>query len=490
MTNDLRPLWPHQDRALLELRASLASGKRRPMLQAPTGFGKTLTAAHIIARALGKGKRIAFTVPALSLIDQTVEALEAEGIDTLGVLQGIHPRTDREQPVQVCSVQTLARRRRLDVDLILVDEAHQHHREIYRWMADCPDTPFIGLSATPWARGVGKYYDDLIIAATTRDLIRDGYLSDFRAYAPSEPDLAGVRTVADDFHEGELGEAMDRTVITADIVETWIKRADNRATFVFCVNRRHAQHVADRFVEVGVACEYMDGETSREDREAVFRRFRSAETQVICNVGVLTTGVDLDVRCIVDARPTKSRILFVQTIGRGLRSAPGKDKLLILDHAGNHLRLGTVRDIHQTSLDAGQETAAERKQREQSEPRPKLCEACKAIVPATVKVCPACGASMLAVSMVDVVDDELVELGSRLSGKREIPDWQRRRFYSELLGLTEERGYSPGWAAHKFREKFAHWPKGYDRVAMEPSVAVRNWVRSRQIANAKGRAHG
>jgi superfamily II DNA or RNA helicase len=151
MTNDLRRLWPHQDRALLELRASLASGKRRPMLQAPTGFGKTLTAAHIIARALGKGKRIAFTVPALSLIDQTVEALEAEGIDALGVLQGIHPRTDREQPVQVCSVQTLARRRRLDVDLILVDEAHQHHREIYRWMADCPDTPFIGLSATPWA---------------------------------------------------------------------------------------------------------------------------------------------------------------------------------------------------------------------------------------------------------------------------------------------------------------------------------------------------
>ena len=101
-----------------------------------------------------------------------------------------------------------------------------------------------------------------------------------------------------------------------------------------------------------------------------FARFRAGATTVIVNVGVLTTGVDLDVRCIVDAKPTKSRILFVQTIGRGLRTAEGKDKLLILDHAGNHLRLGTVRDIGQNFLDAGEENAAQRKQREQSEPRP------------------------------------------------------------------------------------------------------------------------
>ena len=108
----LRPLRPHQERALEALRGSLATGKRRPMLQAPTGFGKTLTAARIIQRALDKGKRVAFVVPALSLIDQTVAAFEAEGIRSIGVMQGIHDRTDRDQPVQVCSVQTLARRKR------------------------------------------------------------------------------------------------------------------------------------------------------------------------------------------------------------------------------------------------------------------------------------------------------------------------------------------------------------------------------------------
>jgi DNA repair protein RadD len=284
---------------------------------------------------------------------------------------------------------------------------------------------------------------------------------------------------------------MDRMAITGDIVDEWLRRAENRPTFVFCVNRRHSQHVAERFADVGVAAEYMDGATPREDRKAVFERFQSGDTQVICNVGVLTTGIDLDVRCIVDAKPTKSRILFVQTIGRGLRTAPGKEKLLILDHAGNHLRLGTVRDIGRTFLDDGKENTAERKRREQSEPRPRLCAACKAVLPLAAKVCPACGEPVRALTTVKVVRGDLIELGARQSGRREVLEWGRRRFYSELLGLAEEREYSQGWAAHQFKQKFSHWPNGYDRVAMEPSVSTRNWVKSRQIAFAKARrAHG
>jgi DNA repair protein RadD len=96
---------------------------------------------------------------------------------------------------------------------------------------------------------------------------------------------------------------------------------------------------------------------------------------------VLTTGFDADVRCIIDAQPTKSRILFIQKIGRGLRTAPGKDKLLILDHAGNCLRLGLPTDIHQDHLDDGQERQNANQRRERGEPLPKLCEGCKAVVP-------------------------------------------------------------------------------------------------------------
>ena len=153
----LRPLRPHQAARPRGAAQSLLSGRRRPMLQAPTGFGKTLMAAHIIRRALDKGKRVAFVVPALSLIDQTVAAFEAEGIHAIGVMQGIHPRTDREQPVQVCSRPdgraAEAARRSISSS---IDEAHQHHREIYRWMADCPQTPVHRLVGDAMGRGPGQ----------------------------------------------------------------------------------------------------------------------------------------------------------------------------------------------------------------------------------------------------------------------------------------------------------------------------------------------
>ena len=486
----LRPLRTHQERALESLRASLASGHRRPMLQAPTGAGKTLTAAHIIQRALDKGKRVAFTVPALSLIDQTVAAFEAEGIHCIGVMQGIHERTDREQPVQVCSVQTVARRKRPDVDLVIVDEAHQMHKEIFLWMKDAPRVPFIGLSATPWARGLGKYYDDLIIATTMADLIREGYLSPFVAFAPSEPDLAGVRTVAGDFHEGELAEAMDRPVVTGDIVETWLRLGEGRPTLVYGVNCRHAQHIAERFVESGVAAEYMDAFTDRLDRERVFDRLRAGSTKVICNVGVLTTGVDLPmVSCIVHARPTRSRALFVQTIGRGLRTAEGKTNCLILDHAGNHLRLGMVTDIDQDHLDDGKERqSGGQRARERGELLPKLCEGCKAVVPRAARECPSCGSPIHARTEVEAVDGELIELGSRRSGQPSIED--KAAFFGELKGHATLRGYNDGWVSHKYRERFGVWPND-PRVRCArptpPSLKTKNWLVSRQIAYAKRR---
>jgi superfamily II DNA or RNA helicase len=357
-------------------------------------------------------------------------------------------------------------------------------------MKECPDIPFLGLSATPWARGLGKYYDDLIIAATPADLIRDGYLAPFVVFAPSEPDLAAVRTVAGDFHEGELAVAMDRPAITGDIVDTWLRRGEGRSTFCFCVNRRHAQHIAERFIESGVVAEYMDGTTPREEREATFERFRTGEARIIANVGVLTTGVDLDVRCIVMARPTKSRILFVQMIGRGLRTAEGKDQLLVLDHAGNHLRLGMVTDIGQDYLDDGSERqGGAKRNRVRSEPLLKLCEECKAVVQHVAKSCPCCGAQICAKTDVDSVDGELVELGSRASGQRPLPEVDKRIFFRELLALKKPQ-YKAGWAAAQFRSRFGQWPPlNYDQLApAAPSLATRNWLKSRQIAFAKRRA--
>ena len=224
------------------------------------------------------------------------------------------------------------------------------------WMTDpaWADVPFIGLSATPWSRGLGKYYDDLIVAARTGDLIDTGYLSPFVVFAPSEPDLSDVRTVAGEYHQGELADACNTSPLVGDVIDTWLQRGEDRPTLCYGVDRAHAEHLQQRFIEAGVAAEYIDCFTENAERERIFRRFDAGTTRIICNVGTLTTGFDRDVRCIIDAKPTKSEILFVQTIGRGLRTANGKDKLIVLDHAGNHLRLGMVTDIHHEHLDDGE----------------------------------------------------------------------------------------------------------------------------------------
>jgi DNA repair protein RadD len=185
--------------------------------------------------------------------------------------------------------------------------------------------PFIGLSATPWTKGLGRLYDKLIIAATTKQLINDGYLAPFRVFAPSHPDLTGVRTLGGDYHEGELSEAMQKGTLTADIVTTWLAKGENRPTLCFAVDRAHAKQPSRPVPGRGRAgCGYVDGNTLRRRSASKSAKTSAGRIKVVCNVGVLTTGVDWDVRCIILARPTKSEMLFVQIIGRGLRTAPGK----------------------------------------------------------------------------------------------------------------------------------------------------------------------
>lgn len=477
-----RPLRPHQRTAMQMLREKLIAGKRRVVLQMPTGAGKTRTAAEIVAGALAKGNRVCFTVPAISLIDQTVEAFEQEGIDCLGVIQASHPRTHYGMPVQVASVQTLARRElEMTFDVVVVDECHLRFEVISEWMQREPKTVFIGLSATPWARGMADDWETLVRPVSMQELIDAGFLSPFRVFAPSHPDLTGVRTVAGDYHEGQLGEVMGESRLVADVVDTWLKRAERRPTLVFAVNRAHARQLQEQFGSAGVAMGYCDAYVDLIERQVLFERLAKGELAGIVNVGTLTTGVDADIRCIVMARPTKSEMLFVQCIGRGLRTAPGKDDCLILDHADNHARLGFVTDIHHPELLAGKDKRPETR-KEKGEVMPRECPSC-GVLKAKGGECPSCGFTPSRQSEIEFEEGELVEVKP---GK---PDREAKQaFYSQLLAVAAERGRSPGWVAHAYRDKFKVWPRGLDAVWAVPSPEVLSWVKAKDIRFAKRRA--
>lgn len=479
-----------QQAALDALRDSVGGGTRRIMMQAATGWGKTVLSGAVVKRALAKNHKVLFTVPAISLIDQTIDSLGSQGIYDIGVMQAMHPMTDWRQPVQVASVQTLMKRKIPDASVVLIDEAHKWFAFYEGWLLnpEWRNRPFIGLSATPWTRGLGRYYEKLIIAGTTAQCIQDGILSPFKVFAPSHPDLKGVDTVAGDYHEGQLSGVMSKPGLVADVIETWQKRGEGRPTLCFAVDRAHAKHLQQKFTEAGISCAYQDAYTKSDERRMIKMRFHSGEYKIVCNVGTLTVGIDWDVRCLILARPTKSEILFVQIIGRGLRTAQGKDHCLILDHSDNHLRLGFVTDIHHDELDDGKARVSNKTNGVRL---PKECPQCAYLKAPGTALCPNCGFLAKKHSNIPQADGELQEIKPGAAAKEVgLKHEDKGTVYAGLLWIVHERGYKEGWAANQFKELFGVWPNYYRDVTPEqPSAMLRSWIKHRQIRWAKRRDH-
>jgi len=490
-------LRPYQQQALDDIRASVRGGVRRLIVQAATGAGKTKLAAAIVEGALGKHGRVAFIVPAIALVDQTVEAFWNEGIRDVGVIQANHEMTDWSKPVQICSIQTIKRRKAYpEATVVIFDEVHQFHEAHRNWIghADWQKVPMIGLSATPWTRGLGKYFESLLVAATTEDLIRQGYLSKFKVFATGHPDLSDVKMVAGDYHEGQLSEAMQKGELTGDIIRTWREKWGQGKTLCFGVDKLHAKSIQERFQHAGVSCGYQDAETTPIERREIRKKFHSGEFQVVSNIQTLTTGVDWDVRCLILARPTHSEMLYVQIIGRALRTAPGKDFALILDHSDTTQKLGFVTEVHHEQLSSGKPLTKD--MRERKTPLPKECKNCSALKPRTAIKCPNCGHEEKLESHLMERDGNLVELNgssgkSKITGKKFVlSPMDKAKFFAELKALGIQRGYKPGWAAQKYRSRVGVWPSHMiadiaPAKIVSPDTAL--WVRAEAVKFAKGK---
>lgn len=452
----------YQTRDLDNLRAAYRRGKRAPILVAPTGSGKTVTASLMIHGAVQRGLRVAFLAHRRELIAQTSRKLDEIGVDH-GVLMGGHWRRRPALPVQVCSVATLLNRHVEPFDLIFIDECHRSVANSYQLILKrFPKAKVVGLTATPIrtdGRGLGELFDEIVMSLTPADLTEQGFLVPCRVYAPSAPDLTGVHSKLGDYDQKELATATDKPKLIGDIVDHYGRLARGRKSVAFATSISHSKHIVDSFRGAGVKADHLDGTTPARERDAIMQRFAEGDVAIVSNVGVWTEGVDVPVMsCAILARPTQSLSLYLQMVGRILRPAPGKTDAIVLDHAGATLQHGFVTDPREWSLDGARKNA--RKKDKDDEVTVRICLDCYMCYPATLLKCPACGhQNKLRERQIETEEGELKEIAPYTIRKL-----SKNRHMAKLQQLAAEMGYKPGFVWRNFQEVIA---------GREPSIPER-----------------
>ena len=480
LVSDIRSVW---------------KGNTRIMVQAATSFGKTFVIASMVDSMAKRGLKCVCLVPRISLVKQMIDEFVAFGISPSEISK-IHRdhKTDYSCNIIVASTASFIRKDFMPFDIIHIDEAHMQNKVINQRMEDRPDERYIGWSATPFSRGLGKYYTALVKGIGMRELINmDGMgLCDYDIYAPSVPSLKNLHTRAGNFIEEELMDLMAGAKIAGNIVSNWCTHGENRPTMVLPVNVLHANQIQADFASVGVQSEVISAKTPLEEREEIFERIRNGTLKMVISVGCLTAGFSIkQISCLIQARPTKSKEDWLQGCGRVLRYLPNK-RAIIFDHGACSLTLGYPEDIDITELDDGEKKDSEKKKKEKKEEReclPTRCSKCGAIKRGGEAKCHKCG--YVAKRCEDVEVNELVGL-TMIKGetKKEATKEDKQKWWSELLGWQRQQSMngkqvSKGRISNIYREKFNVYPKGLDDRLKSPSLELTSFIKSRNIAFAK-----
>lgn len=369
-------LRPYQTRAIAACRAAYQRGRRAPLLVAPTGAGKTVIAAHVIHSATTLGNRSLFVAPRRELIGQTVRKLSDAGIWDVRVIQAANDTGRPDAPVIVGSIQTLTLPRWLgrlpQADLVIADEAH--HMAATQWSrlaTAYPAARWLGLTATPEradGKPLGDIFDDLIVAASVRELTDLGNLVPCRVFAPPRE--------------------LDTAELALDPVAAYQQHGAGGLAVVFCVTVEHAERTAADLNAAGVSAATVTGVMPAAQRAETLQRWAAGNVKVVTNCGVLTEGFDLPaLSTAILARRFGHAGLFLQCVGRVLRPAPGKTHATVVDLAGSVHKHGPPELEREYSLTGKAISSAPRDAIRQ-------CPTCGAVFMMGPTACPSCGATL------------------------------------------------------------------------------------------------
>lgn len=450
-------LRPYQQDIIDRTRNALAITKTI-LIQSPTGSGKTATTAEMLRLASLKGKRSWFIVHRRELVKQSVLAFDKIGLKVGIVSSGFSEA--RRLPIQVCSIQTLIRRheRLPKPDFIVWDEcAHIAAKSWANLYREHPGAYHVGLTATPWrldGSGLEDFFSYMVQGPSVAWLIENGFLSKYRLYAPGKVNTDGVHKRMGDFVQSELALAVDKPSITGDAIKHYTKLCHGKRAVVFCVSVEHSKHVVAQFNAAGIVAEHVDGETDAVERDRAIARFRDGKTTVLSNVDLFGEGFDLPaIEAVIMLRPTVSLALYLQQIGRGLRTYPGKEVAYILDHAGNSMRHGLPdydRDWSLKGIDQRKKSDKEKS------PSVRVCDSCFAAMRSIDKQCRFCGKVFdIKYRKVDQQEGELTEVDVAQARRVHRMEQGKAGSLAELIELGKRRGYKRPhlWAAWVLRAR-------------------------------------
>ena len=381
-------LRDYQLSAIDSLRQKISTGKKRIVVVAPTGSGKTTLAAEIIRRCADKGNKVLFVAHRQELVYQAHNRLVEFGIDADIIMP---PHRVNGHAVNIASLQTLVRRDKPHADIIFIDESHHISNSYKKILEHYKDKIVIGLTATPYrldGKGLGEIYEDLIITSTIENLIESGHLVRPR-YFGAKKDFSDIHIQAGDYNPKELFSMLDKKILYDGVVDKF-RQFGKGKTLVFCVNIQHSLNTVEAFKNAGYKAMHIDCETDSRERQNIIDRFRCGEFDILSNCAIFTEGFDLpEITTVILNRATKSKCLFMQMVGRSLRPAPDKEHAIVIDHGNNVYEHGAVEWEEEYNLFPKKK---KKKQSSADRDQPvKECPKCNNLLHSMTKTCPACG---------------------------------------------------------------------------------------------------
>lgn len=391
---NLPTLYPHQETMRDDLRSALVKHKRVILCAAP-GTGKTRTAKHILGAFANRptkanqSGRAMFAVHRRGLVDNASDSFAEDPQLPHGVIMSGR-QTSVSKRIQVASIDTKNSwyceggeyTTEFTYDLIVFDECHSHISKL-RTFLDAHERKrkqlglhpafVVGLSATPQHKELHKVFNHIVSGPSPGWLIEKGYLSPFRYFQCTRGRLDALVKRGDDYTQQSVGVAMQG--LSGDLVRDWRKHADGRATIGFFPLRATAMEAMQVLRSNRIAAEYVDGETSDEDRRRMFRQLNAGEIDYICNVGVVERGTDIPrVGCVQMCTAVGSVVRWRQMIGRGSRRHPEKKDCIVLDHATGIKDHGFFEDEVEWTLEWGERPSRTHEPRDSLE-----CPSCGAV---------------------------------------------------------------------------------------------------------------